>query len=210
MIYRRDTHVVELQIGNLTSRLEDACAPDQFDPARTPYTTLLGESFENFKLQFLLIKNFFILTAAASTTESIVCPLAGSYSVMGPLGPPYMMSRHKRNGTKQHHHIAAAYKSQHHDVLSFRNGDVNLHNLHDRMTSQRHRRDLSKCLSAHKQKRRLSIGCSRDDTVEVHPQCSETGDEGKEINLQCGTCGHFCKFYREQGGKVFALSSKEV
>lgn len=43
VIYRRDTHVVELQIGNLTSRLEDACAPDQFDPARTPYTTLLGE-----------------------------------------------------------------------------------------------------------------------------------------------------------------------
>lgn len=46
MIYRRDTHVVELQIGNLTSRLEDACAPDQYDVARTPFTTLLGERLE--------------------------------------------------------------------------------------------------------------------------------------------------------------------
>lgn len=43
VIYRRDTHVVELQIGNLTSRLEDACAPDQYDVTRTPFTTLLGE-----------------------------------------------------------------------------------------------------------------------------------------------------------------------
>jgi hypothetical protein len=34
---------VELQIGNLTSRLEDACAPDQFDVSRTPYTTLIGK-----------------------------------------------------------------------------------------------------------------------------------------------------------------------
>lgn len=42
VIYRRDTHVVELQIGNLTSRLEDACAPDQYDVSRTPFTTLLG------------------------------------------------------------------------------------------------------------------------------------------------------------------------
>lgn len=43
VIYLRDTHVVELQIGNLTSRLEDACAPDQYDVSRTPFTTLLGE-----------------------------------------------------------------------------------------------------------------------------------------------------------------------
>lgn len=43
VIYRRDTHVVELQIGNLTSRLEDACAPDQYDVSRTPFATLLGK-----------------------------------------------------------------------------------------------------------------------------------------------------------------------
>lgn len=94
-----------------------------------------------------------------------------------------MMSRHKRNGSKQHHHIihenVNSFKNQRHDVLSFRNGDMSLHNMHDRFSSQRHRRDLSKCLGAHKQKRRLSIGCSRDDIVEVHPQCSEAGDEGK-------------------------------
>lgn len=48
VIYRRDTHVVELQIGNLTSRLEDACAPDQYDVSRTPFTTLLGMREKNF------------------------------------------------------------------------------------------------------------------------------------------------------------------
>lgn len=98
-----------------------------------------------------------------------------------------MMSRHKRNGSKQHHHLihdtASLNKNTRHDVMSFRNGDMFEHNLHmhDRLNSQRHRRDLSKCLGAHKQKRRLSIGCSRDDIVEVHPQCSEAGDEGTEI-----------------------------
>jgi hypothetical protein len=48
VIYRRDTHVVELQIGNLTSRLEDACAPDQYDVSRTPFTTLLGRMEKHF------------------------------------------------------------------------------------------------------------------------------------------------------------------
>jgi hypothetical protein len=95
-----------------------------------------------------------------------------------------MMSRHKRNhinGSKQHHHSGSF--SPRHDVLSFRNSDSFEHNLHphDRLNNQRHRRDLSKCMGTHKQKRRLSIGCSRDDIVEVHPQCSEAGDEGTEI-----------------------------
>jgi hypothetical protein len=98
-----------------------------------------------------------------------------------------MMSRHKRNhinGSKQQHHHSGSYSSPpRHDVLSFRNSDTFEHSLHphDRLNNQRHRRDLSKCLGTHKQKRRLSIGCARDDIVEVHPQCSEAGDEGTEI-----------------------------
>lgn len=97
-----------------------------------------------------------------------------------------MMSRHKRNhinGSKQHHHSASHNSPARHDVLSFRNSDLFEHSLHphDRLNSQRHRRDLSKCLGTHKQRRRLSVGCSREDIVEVHPQCSESGDEGTEI-----------------------------
>lgn len=97
-----------------------------------------------------------------------------------------MMSRHKRNhinGSKQHHHSATHNTPSRHDVLSFRNSDTFEHSLHphDRLNSQRHRRDLSKCIGTHKQKRRLSVGCSREDIVEVHPQCSEAGDEGAEI-----------------------------
>lgn len=98
-----------------------------------------------------------------------------------------MMSRHKRNhinGSKQQHHHSASHNTpSRHDMLSFRNSDLFEHSLHphDRLNNQRHRRDLSKCLGTHKQRRRLSIGCSRDDIVEVHPQCSEAGDEGTEI-----------------------------
>jgi hypothetical protein len=55
VIYRRDTHVVELQIGNLTSRLEDACAPDQFDVFRTPFTTLLGRMRKHFSYSIKLL-----------------------------------------------------------------------------------------------------------------------------------------------------------
>lgn len=55
VIYRRDTHVVELQIGNLTSRLEDACTPDQFDPTRTPFTTLLCELLNEIFIHYFFI-----------------------------------------------------------------------------------------------------------------------------------------------------------
>lgn len=42
MFYRRDTHVAELQMGTPAARLEDACAPKNFDVHRTPFVTLLG------------------------------------------------------------------------------------------------------------------------------------------------------------------------
>lgn len=106
--------------------------------------------------------------------------MTGAYSLLGPLGPPYLMSRHKRNHiTNKHHHNATPFKK--HDSLSFRNGETFEQTLHphERFNNQRHRRDLTKCIGTHKMKRRLSIGCSKDSIVEVHPQCSENGDEGK-------------------------------
>ena len=145
-----------------------------------------GKPLNNLLINFHFQHANGLKTAAASSSESQECPLSGSYTLTGPLGPPYMMSRHKRNhinGSKQHHHSASHNTPSRHDVLSFRNSDTFEHSLHphDRLNNQRHRRDLSKCLGTHKQKRRLSVGCSRDDIVEVHPQCSEAGDEGAEI-----------------------------
>lgn len=124
--------------------------------------------------------SFFFVQTIASNPESSECPLNGAYSLLGPLGPPYLMSRHKRNHiTNKHHHNATPFKK--HDSLSFRNGETFEQTLHphERFNNQRHRRDLSKCTGTHKLKRRLSIGCSKDSIVEVHPQCSENGDEGK-------------------------------
>lgn len=43
IFYRRDTHVAEIQMGKAANRLEEACAPDHFDPSKMPYVTLLGE-----------------------------------------------------------------------------------------------------------------------------------------------------------------------
>lgn len=43
IFYRRDTHVAEIQMGRPATRVEDACAPDHFDPAKMPYVTLLCE-----------------------------------------------------------------------------------------------------------------------------------------------------------------------
>lgn len=206
MLYRRDTHVVELQMGPSQPRLEDACAPEHFDVARLPFVTLLGKHNESLFLlshdynddhdvddddnvvlmimmmNYLLI-NFllFCTKTIASNPESSECPLNGAYSLLGPLGPPYLMSRHKRNHiTNKHHHNATPFKK--HDSLSFRNGETFEQTLHphERFNNQRHRRDLSKCTGTHKMKRRLSIGCSKDSIVEVHPQCSENGDEGKQ------------------------------
>lgn len=125
-----------------------------------------------------------------------------------------MMSRHKRNhinSSKQHHHsghnLTPSTKNQRHDVLSFRNEEMFEHNLHmhDRLNSQRHRRDLSKCMGTHKLKRRLSIGCSEDHKVEVHPQCSEAGDEGTEICIltivKLATCTNVKYFTTTHGYK---------
>lgn len=92
-----------------------------------------------------------------------------------------MTSRHKRNHVNgSHYHHSTVGRQQHGDLMAFHSehDHMSLH-PHDRTKSQRHRRDLSKCTSTHKQRRRLSIGCSRDDIFEVSPQCSETGDEGK-------------------------------
>lgn len=47
MFYRRNAHVAELQMGTPASRLEDACAPDHFDPTRMQFITLLGNWFYN-------------------------------------------------------------------------------------------------------------------------------------------------------------------
>lgn len=145
-----------------------------------------------FHIHSSLILKFFC-ASPASSSETQECPLTGSYTIMGPLGPPYMTSRHKRNhvnGSHYHHSLG-----RQHDLLAFHNSNNehdHISHPHDRLNSQRHRRDLlSKCTSAHKQRRRLSIGCSRYDVFEVNPQCSETGDEGTEISQISFRCYFF-------------------
>ncbi|KAH8360056.1 hypothetical protein KR093_010413 [Drosophila rubida] len=88
MFYRRDTHVIEIQTGKPATRLEDACAPDHFDFNKMAYITLL-----------------------ASNPEPHICPMEGLYNLRGAIGPPYLVTRHKRNhngkshlGHGHHHH----------------------------------------------------------------------------------------------------------
>ena len=41
--YRRDMHVIEVQIGTQTKRQEDACNPAYFNRTNLPYVTLVSE-----------------------------------------------------------------------------------------------------------------------------------------------------------------------
>ncbi|XP_068630532.1 uncharacterized protein [Battus philenor] len=58
VLYRRDTHVAELQRGSAAARPDDACSPHHFNAVTAPYVTLV-----------------------ASNPESKVCPYAGKYTI---------------------------------------------------------------------------------------------------------------------------------
>ncbi|KAH8407965.1 hypothetical protein KR222_005861, partial [Zaprionus bogoriensis] len=110
MFYRRDTHVIEIQTGKPATRLEDACAPDHFDFNKMAYITLL-----------------------ASNPEPHICPMEGLYNLRGAIGPPYLVTRHKRNhngkthlGHGHHHHESSDsgdFGHKGHISLSFRNAE---------------------------------------------------------------------------------------
>ncbi|EDW58434.2 uncharacterized protein Dvir_GJ14437 [Drosophila virilis] len=112
MFYRRDTHVIEIQTGKPAIRLEDACAPDHFDFNKMAYITLL-----------------------ASNPEPHICPMEGLYNLRGAIGPPYLVTRHKRNHNGKshlghgHHHYhgdgldAGSFGHKGHSTLSFRNAE---------------------------------------------------------------------------------------
>ncbi|XP_055374625.1 uncharacterized protein LOC129607572 [Condylostylus longicornis] len=81
--YRRDIHIAEIQMGQPASRLEDACLPDHFDVTKMLYVTLL-----------------------ASNSESSKCPTDGLYHLLGAIGPPNVVSRHKRNHNNNNNHYS--------------------------------------------------------------------------------------------------------
>lgn len=128
--------------------------------------------------------------------------MTASYRQRGAIGPPYMTSRHKRNHhdkTYQSHHQHSPHHR--HSSLSFRSNDEleDKWRLEGRHLMLRHRRsvgadekvvdesDLSLrikrqsqgCTVDYNSYRRLRIGCSRQDVIDVNPSCTEEGDEGK-------------------------------
>lgn len=58
IFYRRDTHVAEIQMGKPATRVEDACAPDHFDPNKMPYVTLLGKFSINVSTNLLFVSTW--------------------------------------------------------------------------------------------------------------------------------------------------------
>lgn len=113
-----------------------------------------------------------------------------SYRLKGAIGPPFVSSRHKRNHHDHHH------ARQRHGTLSFRNSEELIDEqwrLTGRSLSPRHRRDATEiiiddkrnkrqtqgCFVDYNSARRLRIGCSRQDVIDVNPSCSEDGEEGK-------------------------------
>lgn len=138
------------------------------------------------------------LSFIATNAEPAVCPLEGSYRIRGRIGPPYMTSRHKR-GHAHHHHDTYHRR---HGTLSFRNSEesVQLWQSAGRSLSPRHRRaiveqeinieeettalelrtkrDSPGCTVNYNAHRRLRIGCTRHDAIDINPSCPDEGDEG--------------------------------
>lgn len=132
----------------------------------------------------------------ATNAEASMCPMTASYRLKGPIGPPSMSSRHKRN-----HHERTNHHTRH-GTLSFRNNDELIDEEQLRLTgrslSPRHRRDLTAapvvdddeaernkrqaqgCFVDYNSARRLRIGCTRQDVIDVNPSCSEEGEEGEK------------------------------
>lgn len=143
---------------------------------------------------------------AATNAEPSECPNQGSFRIRGRIGPPYMTSRHKR-GHAHHHHDTYHRR---HGTLSFRNSEESeqLWQSAGRSLSPRHRRDIESvqkdlaneddaetgievrskrdspgCMINYNSNRRLKIGCTRYDAIDVNPSCSDEGDEGKKMNF---------------------------
>lgn len=188
MFYRRDTHVAELQMGTPAARLEDACAPKNFDVHRTPFVTLL-----------------------ANNPETQICPMEGYYSIKGFLVPSSSVSRHKRN------HNNKSRMHRHRELISFRNQESStdgvgggvgsyFYNLEKRkafsrmrrtaqeaaqqqltsdnvtqdfysIESSRARRETMGCNINHNTNRRLYIGCNENTVIEVKPKCKNDEEE---------------------------------
>lgn len=109
-----------------------------------------------------------------------------------------MSSRHKR-GHAHHHH--ESYHRRH-GTLSFRNSEESeqLWQSAGRSLSPRHRRDIVPesdieiieeetndvrtkrdtpgCVINYNSNRRLKIGCTRHDVIDMNDKCSDEGDEG--------------------------------
>ncbi|KAJ8981675.1 hypothetical protein NQ317_017296 [Molorchus minor] len=65
--YRRDAHVMEVQIGSHTKRREDACSPTFFDRNKLPFVTLV-----------ILITKLLNVT---TSPETRACPYVGKFEV---------------------------------------------------------------------------------------------------------------------------------
>lgn len=84
-------------------------------------------------------------------------------------------SRKKRSDEDEYN---SNYKDFRDNVEFLESTDLDVgYNLDDEMT--RNRRDTSKCVVNVNSQRQLSIGCSSEEIIEVDPQCTKEGDEGK-------------------------------
>lgn len=141
------------------------------------------------------------ILSTATNAEKSVCPMTASYRLKGPIGPPYMSSRHKRNHHDHHQHY-----HHRHGVLSFRGGEGNpsteeMWRFEGRPLVLRHRRSVTPqitdatvdelellqrakrqnqgCMIDYNSVRRLKIGCTQQTIIDVNPSCSDEGEEGE-------------------------------
>jgi len=82
VFYRRDGHVIELQqTSNFAPAADEACHPNNFNPVRLPFITLISE-FHTFAPIQISASNQMISSTAAAP-KSGTCPYPGRYTVNG-------------------------------------------------------------------------------------------------------------------------------
>lgn len=74
-LYRRDVHVVEVQVGAHVRRPEDACGPAHFNRTAAAYVTLVSTYAEGYF--YHRTKNI----PPASSPETRQCPYSGRFSI---------------------------------------------------------------------------------------------------------------------------------
>ncbi|CAG9785295.1 unnamed protein product [Diatraea saccharalis] len=144
VLYRRDSHIAELQRGAPTARPDDACSPHHFNAVSAPYVTLV-----------------------ASNPESKECPYSGKYSIQN-----NRLQRITRSAERIRRNKREKTLSEHNRRLnSTRMFNFSVRNMSQAPILRSRRQvenDMACTVSSYS---RLEVGCNSVKNMEFYSNC---------------------------------------